>query len=80
MARTPDPHSASVQFFINLVDNAFLNFQSKTAQGWGYTVFGKVVEGMEVVDAIAKVPTGRRGGMENVPTQAVTIDKATVVN
>ncbi len=79
MARKPDPHSASVQFFVNLVDNAFLNHRDKSPQGWGYAVFGKVVEGMDVVDAIAAVPTGHQGGMGDVPREAVVIEKATVV-
>jgi peptidyl-prolyl cis-trans isomerase A (cyclophilin A) len=70
MARTSDPDSATAQFFINLKDNAFLNAGARDA---GYTVFGKVVEGMEVVDAIAGVPTGSRGGHQNVPREAVTI-------
>lgn len=76
MARTQDPNSASAQFFINLTDNEFLNHKGKTAQGWGYAVFGKVVEGMEVVDKIAKVPTGNKGGHQNVPTQPITVTKA----
>jgi peptidyl-prolyl cis-trans isomerase B (cyclophilin B) len=79
MARTSDPHSASVQFFINLVDNDFLNHRGKNPQGWGYAVFGRVVEGMEVVDAIAKAPTDRRGGMEDVPVETVLITRASVV-
>jgi peptidyl-prolyl cis-trans isomerase B (cyclophilin B) len=79
MARTSDPHSASVQFFINLVDNDFLNHRGKDPQGWGYAVFGRVVEGMEVVDAIGKAPTGRRGGMEDVPVVTVAIARASVV-
>ena len=78
MARTGDPHSATAQFFINTVDNAFLDHTAKTQQGWGYTVFGKVVSGMEAVDAIAKVKTGNRGPFQNVPLEAVTILKATV--
>ena len=61
MARTPDPHSASAQFFINVKDNDFLNFSAPTANGWGYAVFGKVTDGFDVVDAIAKVKTGNRG-------------------
>jgi peptidyl-prolyl cis-trans isomerase B (cyclophilin B) len=79
MARTSDPHSASSQFFINLVDNKFLNHTGKNAQGWGYAVFAKVVEGMDVVDAIAKVPTGSKGGHQNVPVEPVTVTKATVL-
>ena len=75
MARTMVPDSATCQFFINLVDKntEFLNFTSKTAQGWGYCVFGKVVEGMDVVDAIAKVPTGFSGPHQNVPVEPVVI-------
>jgi peptidyl-prolyl cis-trans isomerase B (cyclophilin B) len=61
MARTSDPHSATAQFFINTVDNDFLNFKAPTAQGWGYAVFGKVVKGQEVVDAIKALPTTRKG-------------------
>ena len=73
MARTSDPHSATSQFFINHADNEFLNFTSETMQGWGYAVFGKVVEGMDVVDAIAGVPTGNKGGHQNVPIDTITI-------
>lgn len=79
MARKADPHSASVQFFINLVDNPYLDHQSKSDEGWGYTVFGTVVEGMDVVDAIGAVTTGYKGGMPNVPLEPVTIVKASVV-
>jgi cyclophilin family peptidyl-prolyl cis-trans isomerase len=79
MARTMDPHSASAQFFVNTVDNAFLDHTSKSPQGWGYAVFGKVVEGMEVVDAIAKVATATRSRMENVPVEPVVIQKATIL-
>jgi peptidyl-prolyl cis-trans isomerase B (cyclophilin B) len=79
MARTSDPHSATAQFFINTVDNDFLNFRSPTAQGWGYAVFGKVVSGTEVVDAIEQVRTGRSGFHDDVPLQPVVIDKAVVV-
>lgn len=78
MARTNDPHSASAQFFINLVDNGFLNHTSKSAQGWGYAVFGKVVSGMDVVDAIGKVATGRSGPFSDVPVEPVVITKATI--
>ncbi|MEN0005657.1 MAG: peptidylprolyl isomerase [Bacteroidota bacterium] len=78
-ARTGDPHSATAQFFINLVDNDFLNFTSETARGWGYAVFGKVTEGMEVVDAIATVPTGSMKGMQDVPREQIIIEKAEVV-
>src|SRR6476646_10290519 len=80
MARTGDPNSATAQFFINLKNNGFLNFTGKTASGWGYTVFGKVVEGMDTVDAIAAVPTTRKGMYENVPVEAVVIKKATLVH
>lgn len=80
MARTSDPHSASSQFFINYSNNDFLNFSSKTSQGWGYTVFGEVVEGMDVVDAMAKIPTGSGGPMpSDVPQTMITIEKATVL-
>jgi peptidyl-prolyl cis-trans isomerase B (cyclophilin B) len=79
MARTADPNSASAQFFINVANNAPLNFQSKTPQGWGYAVFGNVVEGMEVVDAIVAVPTATKGFYENVPVDPVVIRKASVV-
>jgi cyclophilin family peptidyl-prolyl cis-trans isomerase len=76
MARTSDPHSATSQFFINHADNAFLNFTSESMQGWGYAVFGKVTEGMDIVDAIAQVPTGSKGGHQNVPVEAITITGA----
>jgi len=79
MARTGDPHSASAQFFINTVNNDGLNHKSKTPQGWGYTVFGKVTEGMDVVDAIAKVRTGTKSGYSDVPVEPVVIKKATVL-
>jgi peptidyl-prolyl cis-trans isomerase B (cyclophilin B) len=79
MARTSAPHSASAQFFINTADNEFLNFKSETPQGWGYAVFGKVVEGSDVVDAIEKVPTGNRGGHGDVPIDDVVILKAVEV-
>lgn len=79
MARTSDPHSASAQFFINTKDNGFLNFSSESSQGWGYAVFGKVVSGKEVVDAIEKVKTGRSGFHDDVPTTDVVIERATVV-
>jgi peptidyl-prolyl cis-trans isomerase B (cyclophilin B) len=79
MARTSAPHSASSQFFINTKDNDFLNFSSPTAQGWGYAVFGKVVEGAEVVDKIRAVKTGRKGGHDDVPMDDVVINKAVVV-
>ncbi len=73
MARTMDPHSASSQFFINVADNAFLNYSGEHTQGFGYCVFGEVVEGMEVVDAIAKVKTGQRAGHADVPLEEVVI-------
>jgi peptidyl-prolyl cis-trans isomerase B (cyclophilin B) len=76
MARTADPHSATAQFFINLVDNDYLNFKQKSPQGWGYTVFGKVVDGMEVVDSIAGEKTGPRGGHRAVPLKPVIIRSA----
>ncbi|MBG0788880.1 MAG: peptidyl-prolyl cis-trans isomerase [Desulfovibrionaceae bacterium] len=79
MARTMDPHSASSQFFINVKDNAFLNFSSETPQGWGYAVFGKVVDGRDVVDQIKSVDTGRNGFHDDVPVKPVFINKATVV-
>lgn len=79
MARTMDPHSATAQFFINVADNAFLNHREKSIQGWGYCVFGKVVEGQDVVDAIKKVETANRGMHENVPVQPVAIEKAEVL-
>ena len=81
MARTNEPHSASSQFFINVADNAFLNHTAPSAQGWGYAVFGRVVEGMDVVDKIAKAPTGAGGPFpKDVPAQAVLINKAVVVD
>lgn len=76
MARTSDPHSATAQFFINTVDNAFLNHTAPTGQGWGYAVFGKVVKGEEVIEAIKKVRTTRKGFHDDVPFDAVVIDKA----
>ena len=76
MARTSDPHSATAQFFINTVDNDFLNFKSPTAQGWGYAVIGKVVKGQDVVDAIKAVPTTRKGFHDDVPRDDVVIEKA----
>jgi peptidyl-prolyl cis-trans isomerase B (cyclophilin B) len=80
MARTSDPHSASSQFFINVADNTRLNFTGKTGMGWGYTVFGKVVQGKDVVDKIKAVPTGSQGMYENVPTTPVVINQASVVS
>ncbi|WP_319468888.1 peptidylprolyl isomerase [uncultured Pseudodesulfovibrio sp.] len=79
MARTMDPHSASSQFFINVKDNGFLNFSSETPQGWGYAVFGKVVEGTDIVDEIKGVATGRNGFHDDVPVEPVFINKAYVI-
>ncbi|MCC7547693.1 MAG: peptidyl-prolyl cis-trans isomerase [Burkholderiales bacterium] len=78
MARTPDPHSASSQFFINIADNDFLDFSAPTPQGWGYCVFGRVIEGREVVDQIRKVATGSRGMHDDVPLEDVIIKSAEV--
>ena len=79
MARTNDPHSATAQFFINTVDNDFLNHTSPTPQGWGYAVFGKVPEGMDVVDKIRSVRTGNRGFHQDVPLEDVIIESAEVI-
>lgn len=76
MARTNDPHSATCQFFINVADNDFLNFSSETGSGWGYCVFGEVTEGMDVIDTIKKVATGRAQGHSDVPVKPVIIEKA----
>jgi peptidyl-prolyl cis-trans isomerase B (cyclophilin B) len=76
MARTPDPHSASSQFFINVADNDFLNFSSPTSQGWGYCVFGKVTDGTDVVDQIKQVKTGNKAGHQDVPVEDVVIERA----
>ena len=76
MARTQAPHSATAQFFINVADNGFLNHTAPTPQGWGYAVFGKVVSGTEIVDAIRKVQTGRKGFHDDVPVNDVVIEKA----
>jgi peptidyl-prolyl cis-trans isomerase B (cyclophilin B) len=78
MARTNDPHSATAQFFINVADNAFLDHTSPSGQGWGYCVFGKVVEGSDVVDKIRAVRTGRSGGHGDVPEQDVIIERAEI--
>jgi len=78
MARTSDPHSASAQFFINVKDNDFLDFKSPTPQGWGYCVFGRVVDGTEVVDKIKGVKTGTRGWHQDVPTEDVLIERAEI--
>jgi peptidyl-prolyl cis-trans isomerase B (cyclophilin B) len=80
MARTSVPHSATAQFFINAKDNGFLDFTSESPQGWGYAVFGKVVSGTEVVDAIEGVRTGSRGGHDDVPLDDVVIKSVTVVD
>ncbi len=79
MARTPDPHSATAQFFINTVDNAALDHRSKDARGWGYTVFGRVVKGMDVVRRIEDTPVARAGRRGNVPRQAIVIEKAEIL-
>ena len=79
MARTAAPHSATAQFFINTTDNGFLDFKSESAQGWGYAVFGRVVAGSEVVDAIESVRTGRKGGHDDVPLDDVLIQRVVVV-
>jgi len=79
MARTSAPHSATAQFFINTVDNGFLDFTAESAQGWGYAVFGRVVKGTEVVDAMEKVRTGNRAGHADVPLETVTIVRAVEV-
>jgi len=76
MARTSDPHSATAQFFVNVNDNGFLNHTEKSTRGWGYAVFGKVIAGMDVVDAIRKVPTTTKGMYQNVPVDPVVIEKA----
>ena len=79
MARTNDPNSATAQFFINYKDNSFLNHTSQTSSGWGYAVFGEVIQGMDVVDAMAKQATGNRGGHQDVPKTDIVIEKAEVV-
>ena len=79
MARTSDPHSATAQFFINVNDNDFLNHTSPSAQGWGYAVFGKVTDGLDVVDAIRKVKTGNAGFHQDVPAEDVVIEKASIL-
>jgi peptidyl-prolyl cis-trans isomerase B (cyclophilin B) len=80
MARTNVPDSATAQFFINVTDNNFLNHASKTPQGWGYAVFGKVVAGTEIVDQIEKVKTGNKAGHNDVPVEPVVIERAVVVD
>jgi len=79
MARTMEPHSATAQFFINVKDNDFLNHSGKNMQGWGYTVFGKITDGAEVLDKIRAVPTTSRGGHQDVPTDPVIIESVEVV-
>jgi peptidyl-prolyl cis-trans isomerase B (cyclophilin B) len=79
MARTSDPHSATAQFFINVADNDFLNHKAPSGQGWGYCVFGRVVDGMDVVDKIKNVKTGNKGFHQDVPVEDVVIEKAEVV-
>jgi Peptidyl-prolyl cis-trans isomerase (rotamase) - cyclophilin family len=79
MARTMEPHSASAQFFINVADNSFLNHTAPTAQGWGYAVFGKVVEGQDVVDKIKGVKTTSKAGHQDVPVEDVIVEKAEII-
>ncbi|HCK93282.1 MAG TPA: hypothetical protein DHW71_09860, partial [Gammaproteobacteria bacterium] len=79
MARTSDPHSATSQFFINLADNGFLNYKSKTMQGWGYCVFGNLIEGKDVLQAIGQVPTGNRRGHQDVPRENVVIESVKII-
>ena len=79
MARTNEPHSATAQFFIHVKNNDFLNHTAPTPRGWGYAVFGRVISGQDVVDAIKGVPTGRRGYFDDVPKEAVVIEKAVVL-
>ena len=79
MARTMEPHSASAQFFINVAENSFLNHSGKTAQGWGYAVFGKVVEGQDVVDKIKGVATTSKAGHQDVPKEDVIVEKAEII-
>jgi peptidyl-prolyl cis-trans isomerase B (cyclophilin B) len=80
MARTNDPHSATAQFFINYKDNSFLDHTSPSPSGWGYAVFGEVIEGMDVVDAMAKQPTGNRAGHQDVPKTDIVIEKAEIID
>jgi len=79
MARTQDVHSATAQFFINVVDNSFLDHQSKTSMGYGYAVFGRVVEGMDTIESIRKVKTGNRAGHQDVPIEPVIINRASLI-
>lgn len=78
MARTQNPNSATAQFFVNVVDNGFLNFSAPTTQGYGYTVFGKVISGMETIDKMRAVPTGNKGMFQNVPNTPIVINSATL--
>lgn len=80
MARTMDPHSATSQFFINVADNAFLDFTAPTSQGWGYAVFGKVVNGMDVVNNIKNVATTTRAGHQDVPAEDIVIEKVEIID
>jgi cyclophilin family peptidyl-prolyl cis-trans isomerase len=80
MARTTDPHSATAGFYINLVDNPNLDFTSETPRGWGYAVFGRVIEGMDVVDAVAQIQTGTQGNLSDVPLRTVIIEKASIAS
>ena len=80
MARTPDPHSARAQFFINTTDNAFLDHRNTTDDGWGYCVFGKVIEGMDIVEKIEEAPTTTRQGHQDVPEEAILIKQAVLVD
>lgn len=79
MARTPDPHSASAQFFINSTDNAFLDFSKETGDGWGYCVFGKVIDGLDVVEQIEETDTTTRNGYQDVPVDVIIIEKAEII-
>ena len=79
MARTSAPHSATAQFFINVADNAFLDFSSESPQGWGYAVFGQVTEGLDIVSTIEEVATGNHGGHQDVPLEPIIIQKATIL-
>ena len=79
MARTSAPHSATAQFFINATDNTFLDFKSESPQGWGYAVFGRVVAGMDIVDTMERVSTGRKGGHDDVPLEDVVIQRVVIV-
>jgi peptidyl-prolyl cis-trans isomerase B (cyclophilin B) len=80
MARTPNPHSATAQFFINVAENDFLNFTGPTQRGFGYCVFGRVTQGLDIVDKIVTVPTGNRGGHQNVPLQPIVIQSMRIVS